>query len=461
MNGGPDLKKLWLRLATRDQFIIRLERMKDRLSEIRLRLEKDRDDPTLSEHHRRAAINCLSKMAQLLSDIDLAKAQYHKPQSAYGGWWKSVSLGDPSGLAGVLAFCWVLFTLIVGLSWGEFATGLLVVATFLILRVIKEFSDARAQSAASHTRYHKERFHENASILDGRINEIDREMSEWTVEQGRILTVANNAGKQSRKLSETAVEALKGARQKLDEAKRQFDLGALVSFWDYIEKSIEDISIASEKIKESEEFLVRHREGVVAYLGGEKIHSNGVSEVVLREVHDAARDLAVEVKELSYKAQFSPAFAQIYEMRRNTATLVAGFRSIHDAVNTLGERVENSISDLGAAMTVELRAVGNAVQRVEAAVIDGAQAIVDGLAENRAVMGEKLDSIRSITEESLRNAVETSRYSRAALVEGIRSDYEVRVMLSGITRKIAPETLAHVRELYGTLLDPGPRLPRP
>lgn len=357
-------------------------------------------------------------------------------------------------------FFWFFVAALFGQPWRFFFVGIVLFSAGYLAYGTVKIEWERAKETRQNTQRHRSGFlHHTVEPIERRLNDLQAKVSSIIAEERSIRLRAENHARVSITASRKASERLVRAQARLDEARNQFRVGALVAFWDCVEQSAAQVALISNDLSEARAAKHKHLEAVRSYSGNERIGVLAVSSTTVAGIGAAANSIAGEISQLSYEAQFSPAFAQIYEMRRNTATIVSGFGSMHAAINNLGARLESAIGDLSASLDAGLRTVASSMDRLEGSVVSGLRSIEQELMDGKKISNDRLEAIQAAARESIDLAVSDSKFSRAAIIEGIKSDYETRVMIAGISREISPQSLGRVREIYGSILDPGPRLP--
>ncbi len=137
---------------------------------------------------------------------------------------------------------------------------------------------------------------------------------------------------------------LENAEKFLDVAKVDYEDGALSPFWDNIEAAICEVGHANECINNIE-YVMRKHSSVKKEAKFDSatfpLNPSFVSELA---VASATTD---RLNKIVRAAQCSPDFAKIYETKRQTQILIAGFSGLGLALRGISNQIESSINVLG------------------------------------------------------------------------------------------------------------------
>jgi len=133
---------------------------------------------------------------------------------------------------------------------------------------------------------------------------------------------------------------LSRASSLLQEAQREFNDSAFSPFWDAVENAARQLAAFDDKTKQ----LTQHATAYYRSLEGRK-HTFPSFPLKKRAMPDATSVLN-ELRRVVRMGQTNFQFANIWEHRRTREVLIAGFRTLGEAVNNLGATIEYSISDL-------------------------------------------------------------------------------------------------------------------
>lgn len=137
-------------------------------------------------------------------------------------------------------------------------------------------------------------------------------------------------------------------------ARGYFSDGAFSPFWSAIEGAYGALGQYRAKLNLSATAARRHPD-LIAWLiaaGGDpeqfvEFPSTVDTAKLYRDLDLASNELGKQV----YEAQKKPTFAQIWEQRRTTAAVIAGFSNLENAVDRMGYALRDSIQDLEQAVT--------------------------------------------------------------------------------------------------------------
>lgn len=179
-----------------------------------------------------------------------------------------------------------------------------------------------------------------------------------------------------------------------DDATIQWEAGAFSPFWSDIEQAYQSLGRFNDCVNDLRHLARTYGSSVVTM--SEEFGSTGwppfpvdINAVAVTEV---AEERAKNIHGLVYDAQRNPTFAIIWEQRRNTSVLIAGFKSLEQAVHGMQASLTASIGHLKEAVTAGLDRVTDAVEASQ-------QAVTDGLASTR----DAISTASKTAEASARN----------------------------------------------------------
>jgi len=130
------------------------------------------------------------------------------------------------------------------------------------------------------------------------------------------------------------------AEQRLDLAEHEFKEGVFPTFWDAVEGAANKLATFNNDIQCIVANALQHKQLAPTFSGSPPQFRIGV-DTLPDATHTAER-----MKLIVRKAQKSPDFAKIYEMRRTNQLLVSGFSSLGQAISDLSQNIRASIRDL-------------------------------------------------------------------------------------------------------------------
>ncbi len=139
-----------------------------------------------------------------------------------------------------------------------------------------------------------------------------------------------------------------------DQARRHFQAGAFSPFWDSIEAAYASLGDYQNGLRTISQSGLRHADAVTAF---HRAHDSRYRfdpfpvTLAAAKATAAGESLAEALHADVYRAQQSPVFAQIWEQRRTTAAVVAGFSSLRDAVSGMQRSIESRVIELTDAVT--------------------------------------------------------------------------------------------------------------
>ena len=144
-------------------------------------------------------------------------------------------------------------------------------------------------------------------------------------------------------------ELIKSGETSLDVAEREFEEGTFAPFWDAVEHAANALAEVSARIS-----------GIIS---NSSQYSTGTTqldtpippfELGIRTLPDPSHT-AKRMRAIVRRAQKDFHFATIYEQRKTNLILVAGFSSLGQAINDLGDTLATSMDSLGEVVATEFR----------------------------------------------------------------------------------------------------------
>jgi hypothetical protein len=126
----------------------------------------------------------------------------------------------------------------------------------------------------------------------------------------------------------------------LQNAEYEFNSNAYAPFWDAVEGAAQHLAALNDKAQQ----LSQNANSYYRSLQGQN-HTFPAFPVQRHSIPDASAVLA-DLRRIVRQGQTNYEFANIWEHRRTREVLIAGFRTLGDAVNNLGGTIELAISNL-------------------------------------------------------------------------------------------------------------------
>lgn len=204
-------------------------------------------------------------------------------------------------------------------------------------------------------------------------------------------------------LFEEMPKHLLNTEELIDQAERDFKEGVFSPFWDSIEKATMRLGNFDDNVRNIAANSNRHT------LLASKLRKLrfppprfpiGVESV---RGMAAANTTSDRIKRIVRKAQSNPDFAMIYEQRRTNQLLVAGFSSLAQALDGMGQRIASSIDNLGNQVSHMSSAINNLDETLQTANREN-QELMKSIADN-------VDNLHSTTKKEALDQAE--RHERA------------------------------------------------
>ena len=357
---------------------------------------------------------------------------------------------------GLIIFLSVIRLLFGGRPDVSFAYGFFVISFFgLIIYAIGAFRDMRARQEIIDLATRSASLNQHMLFRE-RFIDVKQDYDKWADQQGKLAELLRSSEPAARGHFVSASERIRQAKRKLTQAEAEFAKGAFVAFWDFVEQAGNDLASYAERMDLHQTQLDSFNSALKQYQGSELVPVWSISPSTLRILDNLAKEQAKRLVRVSYQAQFNPNFAQIYELRRNTSTLISGFKSLHEAINNMTRRIENVVRALETTVSDGFLSITSALDEVHSAI----ERVVEVSELHHQTQSEALQMTAKISEAAEQGFAEIAkhgRFSREAAKQALKNDYEMKVMLQDIQGGKKDSFLNS--EIYGTILDPGPRIP--
>jgi len=206
-----------------------------------------------------------------------------------------------------------------------------------------------------------------------RKNEEEEREEERRRQMDKAVARANLLGRVSDIVSRAQLAAaelplmLSAADSSLDLAQDEYAEGLYSPFWEAMEEAIHYVHAFEKNIQQikhaQEDYQREQQDAQHKHGGGEHSLARGMVPFSLGvKIFPDIDPTKERMKRLYRQAQKKADFANIYEQRRNTQVLIAGFRSLGDAVTSLGDRIEREVRALGDTLGFRLGDLGMAVR---------------------------------------------------------------------------------------------------
>lgn len=162
------------------------------------------------------------------------------------------------------------------------------------------------------------------------------------------------------KRNESLLEALKESEQLVTRAEVLFDESAFTPFWDTVDQTVRSL-------RGYEDALGGIRDLALSYYGLLEGREHNFPEFpVDRDSIPDATPVFNRLEAVIARAHRDFQFTQIYEQRKTTSAVVAGFRSLNHAITHLREDIVSSLNGLRRSVDVGFHSVGERIESFEA-----------------------------------------------------------------------------------------------
>ena len=207
-------------------------------------------------------------------------------------------------------------------------TVVVIAITSLIYKMTKDAVDQKSRQDAK-----------KAQLAAAEERLLNRRRSQQENFLQQLIGVCNNSAASFEAIPQYLLEA----ERHLDRADVDFADGAFAPFWDSIEKaaiSLGHFTYAVQRIKDDS---VRYTQVVKHYRGTPPEFPVATESVTKLGVGSTTAD---RMKNTVHKAQRNFQFATIYEQRKTNQILIAGFKSLAQALDGMSYRIVSAIGDL-------------------------------------------------------------------------------------------------------------------
>lgn len=162
----------------------------------------------------------------------------------------------------------------------------------------------------------------------------------------------------------------------LDRAQEELENGLYSPFWEAIEGVTANLSEFDKSLTSIEGNRSQYLK-----IAPPEAPSFSLGLSILPNPEETRRRLVA----LYRMAQTDPHFAIVYEQRRTNAILIAGFRSLGQAIEGLGDRITDAIGRLGASLDCRLASLESSLESAAAAAAVQSAALREELQRSTAV----------------------------------------------------------------------------
>jgi len=202
-------------------------------------------------------------------------------------------------------------------------------------------------------------------------------------EKNNLISIITSSENELNKLP----SLISDAEQHLDRAEYEFSDGAFAPFWDEIEHATNKLAAYRQNINQltrnTEDYDRRAKQLTV------KVPDFKLPLGKLQNARPTAERLAIIVR----KAQKNFHFATIYEQRKTNQLLYQGFRSLGDAIYSMGSEISSSLDGLSNKLNVSLNDLLDS-SREQNRIMSEHNADMERYAENLKSLSEREASFR-------------------------------------------------------------------
>jgi hypothetical protein len=208
------------------------------------------------------------------------------------------------------------------------------------IRIISKLEQQESYEAYKDYEANQRAYQTKQKAYEGNQKAYEDELYRLTNEAESLTLSLEKTFQSSIELSNALHKHFSQASIRLQEAKKEYEESAFSPFWDAVESAAEHLAICNKKANK----LSRHADDYYRKLDGRK-HTFPVFPAQLNTIPNPSDEIE-ELRRLFRLGQTNYYFSDTLEQRKTRTVMIAGFRTIGDAVNNLGSRIEDSISDL-------------------------------------------------------------------------------------------------------------------
>ncbi|SHT79112.1 Uncharacterised protein [Mycobacteroides abscessus subsp. abscessus] len=152
-------------------------------------------------------------------------------------------------------------------------------------------------------------------------------------------------------LKQSIPALLQSVGANLNVADQEFQRGAFSPFWAAIEEATMHLGAIAEGLQKFEVLIAQHKEASAA-VAARFNQQTPRFPVVLRDIYtvEDAQGLSQRMDTLVARAQTNYQFASIFEQRRTSAILIAGFQNLGSAISGMTARITSQLMDVVSAV---------------------------------------------------------------------------------------------------------------
>jgi DNA anti-recombination protein RmuC len=245
-------------------------------------------------------------------------------------------------------------------------TALLVLVGFVVAVTVPLQMSARERKR----RYERERLEAEAAAKRARL---EAEAAARTTARKMALARLHQLTAEARRAADSLSITLGEAEIILDRAEDELKSKLPSPFWEAIEEALAKVRAFHHALSVIQAAKTAYITEAAQLDGDAPEFALGVS--VLPDptaLHD-------RLNRLYRKAQSIPHFSIVYEQRRTTETLIAGFRSLGQAIERLGDRMIDEIGSLAQSLDCRLDSLESSLRSSAAAAADQSEALHEQL----------------------------------------------------------------------------------
>lgn len=281
----------------------------------------------------------------------------------------TVTLGERS----YVIILGVLIGIILSVAWVMTTGADMTVTKFLICLGAGIFGGILGGVVSAAIRSAKSRAKQARYRHESERNDRERAIRETETRRRNAAQAAVSSAERAVTSFQRAPGHLENTSGWITEAQRCYNDGAFSPFWSAIENAYSCTAAYRTEIDTIQREAAMHATQITSYTdaGGDP-HAIAEFPIQIDEqtAAQAVQAPLATLQNLTYQAQKHPVFAQIWEQRRTTAAVIAGFANLEQAVHGMTAAIQNSASQLETTLTQSRQQIASAIANLPQSIGD-------------------------------------------------------------------------------------------
>lgn len=244
-----------------------------------------------------------------------------------------------------------------------------------------------------------EQFSSGIAYNTQKIEQINREIEQAKISEERNRHLSNEMLKINAKASIVASfipGRLSGINDELNDARESFTDNLYAPFWDNIEKAMSSIDRYYDCIDELRKLVEDYTKCTSEYKPKEGEVVSFPINLKIVSSFDKITELERKMQNMIRPAQSNIDFASIYEMRRTSQILVAGFQNLSSAIYGLGDTLSEQLSSLNSEIFSLGEVIDSSAKSISSTVSNSSLVQSELMIKNNALQKDILYEVNKI-----------------------------------------------------------------